>query len=1047
MKNKYTLLILSILFLSGGRLYAMTGADLRYEYVNDSTYRFYYRMYQECSAFPEANFVSMCYRNTTCGGIWYTQFLYKLPFTPDGRPNGQMVDVGCAGQPNSCTDPSSTLKMYREWWYGEEVTVNQPCDRWIFSVNRERDDPGTNLAVLPPLDYNLYVEVTIDNLNAPRQSGPYFSSPVPVYACDGAPFNYNHGVIDPDGDSLVYSVIQPRSATWDFYVICAGYPPLTMPFSGAQYNLTDNPLATNNTFSIDAATGDISFTPTGAQHAYLAYRVDKYRNGALIGSVTRDARIEIRNCTSPTPDFTFDRSSVQGGTMTGDTLIVCGNTQVDFCFNAATTTAGIAYSVKDNGRIALKGAEITYQNQGSGSVRGCVSWVPQALDTGFRYFTVHVKDTTCNTPGYTPVIQTFRVPVYVKPGTVIAVADTLACPGAEITLAASGGSGFSWSSDQPSSFSCTSCPVTTTTIHTTTRYFVSSTHNNGCRNRDTVIVAMDGSNYIKASPDTIVLCDGAEYVQLSAEAYGPKPLKDPACGAFSPACNGIRDTVWMAQNSSNSNSSNAHFTWVPYWGPFYQYFRTQKMQVIYRKEDMKSQNMQPGTLQSVALNFAAFNGVNPTFNNVKISLRCTEKFEFVALSHGEFEIGLTEVYSASSVTLQPGWNEFEFQVPYDYDTSKHLVVQFCYNGVAPYSGNSNSGMLPIYYVVTPYNSSIAAGQEAAGNVCSSPLGTVRTYTRRPDIRFSYCALPEVDFRYAWTPPTGMDDPGASATGVYPDTTTWFVVTTTGRNGCEIKDSILVYIPDNHFRLEPESVEVCEGEAAEIEVKDGYYHTWYTEDFAHPEGFSCTDCPRPQITAPVGESRYHVDVRDYFGCGDTLTASIRVLPSPAVRILNNDTLINYGDQIQLFAEGTSNYLWTPAAPLNDPQRADPVAEPLVTTLFMVAGYEPDGCPPKYDSVLVRVNLREQIQIPSAFSPNGDGLNDIFRVANLKFSKILLFQVFNRWGEEVYLAPLGMNGWDGTWNGAEQPVGTYFYHIQVAFPDNTMETFTGDVTLVR
>ena len=94
----------------------------------------------------------------------------------------------------------------------------------------------------------------------------------------------------------------------------------------------------------------------------------------------------------------------------------------------------------------------------------------------------------------------------------------------------------------------------------------------------------------------------------------------------------------------------------------------------------------------------------------------------------------------------------------------------------------------------------------------------------------------------------------------------------------------------------------------------------------------------------------------------------------------------------------------------------------------------------------VDKRDNLLVPTAFSPNGDGKNDVFKVSNLTFQRIMEFRVFNRWGQEIFNSNTNA-GWDGTWQGEPQDIGNYTYLIRVNSPDGSVETYKGDVTLVR
>jgi gliding motility-associated-like protein len=101
----------------------------------------------------------------------------------------------------------------------------------------------------------------------------------------------------------------------------------------------------------------------------------------------------------------------------------------------------------------------------------------------------------------------------------------------------------------------------------------------------------------------------------------------------------------------------------------------------------------------------------------------------------------------------------------------------------------------------------------------------------------------------------------------------------------------------------------------------------------------------------------------------------------------------------------------------------------------------------DIIADPVNNRKELLIPNAFSPNGDGQNDIFRIANITDEKLIDFKVFNRWGTILFRTTDPKQGWDGTNKGQAQPVGVYGYVIRIGYPDGYVETYKGTVTLIR
>ena len=115
--------------------------------------------------------------------------------------------------------------------------------------------------------------------------------------------------------------------------------------------------------------------------------------------------------------------------------------------------------------------------------------------------------------------------------------------------------------------------------------------------------------------------------------------------------------------------------------------------------------------------------------------------------------------------------------------------------------------------------------------------------------------------------------------------------------------------------------------------------------------------------------------------------------------------------------------------------------------MVIGHSSDGC---YDSATVVVNVNPVVYVPSAFSPNGDGLNDHFRPKSAD-GPILIrnFEIYNRWGQMVFwgYGATASEGWDGTFHGIPAEIGAYFYTIDIETPTGGTIALKGDVTLVR
>lgn len=163
----------------------------------------------------------------------------------------------------------------------------------------------------------------------------------------------------------------------------------------------------------------------------------------------------------------------------------------------------------------------------------------------------------------------------------------------------------------------------------------------------------------------------------------------------------------------------------------------------------------------------------------------------------------------------------------------------------------------------------------------------------------------------------------------------------------------------------------------------------------------------------------------------------------------------GEQISLQAQGNSNHFevisWLPLSLFPAQSSALQFIAGPEEQLVQVIGKNEFGCVDTADLYLKAVVLDKDFAMPNAFTPNGDGKNDIFApVFRMQQDfTIISFEIFNRWGQRVFgsYTGSGAKGWDGFHNGRQAEVGTYYYSIRVRFLDGTEEFRKGDVVLIK
>jgi gliding motility-associated-like protein len=198
--------------------------------------------------------------------------------------------------------------------------------------------------------------------------------------------------------------------------------------------------------------------------------------------------------------------------------------------------------------------------------------------------------------------------------------------------------------------------------------------------------------------------------------------------------------------------------------------------------------------------------------------------------------------------------------------------------------------------------------------------------------------------------------------------------------------------------------------------------------------------------------YTVDVTDGSGCTGSSEPIVAILNEPPVVNTVPDTLIiDDGALAQLGVTTTStgsvSYTWSPAGTLTCTNCPSPLAFPQSETWYYVFGQQ-FGCIGEPDSVLVIVNQVDLV-LPNAFTPNDDGLNDVFRVTNPVLYPVFQMQIFDRWGEVIFQSDDIQSGWDGTYRGQDQELGSYIWVIRFRKGSESGEevTLKGTVTLLR
>ena len=227
-------------------------------------------------------------------------------------------------------------------------------------------------------------------------------------------------------------------------------------------------------------------------------------------------------------------------------------------------------------------------------------------------------------------------------------------------------------------------------------------------------------------------------------------------------------------------------------------------------------------------------------------------------------------------------------------------------------------------------------------------------------------------------------------------------------------------------------------------------------FANPTGGNgtytylwSTNSTGSQISSLTSQI-YSVTITDSKGCTTISTTTINDTPPPIAIATATATNITSGSSTTLNASGGTTYLWTPPNFLNFPNIQNPVATPPTTTTYTVIVTDANNCKDTAQITIDVTELKECTNdpyLPIAFSPNGDGQNDILYLRGNNLNVISL-SIYNRWGNKVFETATDKTGWDGTYNGQPTDSGVYVYYLKATcLKDKSQIDVKGNVTLVR
>jgi gliding motility-associated-like protein len=409
MKKFLLLSFLIFIFTTNIMASHIAGADLTYVCLGGNDYQITYTMYRDCYGIAVENPVTINFASS-CGN--FTVSLYEIPGT------GQEITGACPTSPTTCS--GGTIYGVQEYVYQGTVTL-QPCADWVFYYTNCCRNAAITTTTGGGSDA-IYEYAKLNNAcilgsSNPCNSSPVFSNKPVTIICNGQQFCFNHGAVEPDGDSLSYHFAGPYISAGTSVTWLAGYS-------------STQPLHSTPPVTLDPLTGDVCMTPTQNCITIMGVVCEEWRHvGAVlceVGEIYRDMQISVITCTNNLPGLTGIDST------TNYSMAVCLGDTVDFDIFSSDVDVANHLTISWNNGIPTGTFTITGATTPPYRPKGHFFWIPTSGDVSNapHCFTVMVHDNACPYFGS----QIFGYCITVKGMHVDIGPDTLLCMGESYTV-------------------------------------------------------------------------------------------------------------------------------------------------------------------------------------------------------------------------------------------------------------------------------------------------------------------------------------------------------------------------------------------------------------------------------------------------------------------------------------------------------------------------------------------------------------------------------------------------------------------------------------
>lgn len=376
------------------------------------------------------------------------------------------------------------------------------------------------------------------------------------------------------------------------------------------------------------------------------------------------------------------------------------------------------------------------------------------------------------------------------------------------------------------------------------------------------------------------------------------------------------------------------------------------------------------------------------------------------------------------------------------------------NGASTYSWSPNIGISSQFSNFVTANPTVSIVYTLIGNngICTSSLSVPITVIPAPKLELavspnrvcegnSSSIFASGAQSYIFTPTISINSIIGGFASVTPSVATNYTVigvNSSGTVNCAMTKEILVEVIPTIVPSISSSVAICKGDFTKLSSGGRNTYLWLPN-----EGLDDNKTQNP-IANPSVTTVYTVSVSDHGFCSQTATVLVRVNPTPTVNAGIN-TIFNSDEPMYIEAKGTGTLTWIEGDAILCAVCPSTQIMPSASSCYKVKAINEFGCK-AFDDVCIEVTNEFNIYIPNIFTPNYDGINDVFKVHGTGITEMKL-TIFNRWGEELYTTTDPDKGWDGFYNGVLSKNDVYAYLVNFTSLGGKKHTRTGHVTLMK